>query len=338
MSSSTPPEPIERIDLRPFPTWERHDRMLMAFDRLAPNQAVDFINDHEPKALRVTVEGDREGVLLWDSRNAGDGRWMIRLTRLPEPVLGGEAPRIAFLRRCTMFKSATAETLREIDRVAKERSYHDRMVIVAEGTNWNEFGLVRRGVVEVTRATDEDREIVLYDVPPYGGFNEVAVFDEGTAEVTVIARGDVDVLEVPGQFMRQLITRSAEVATGCARFFAQRQRRLTSAAGNLAFGRVLTRIARVLLDYSSHGQGMAKGISGVERITQSDLAARVGTVRDMGSRALSHLEDMGAIELRRGRVVMLNRAKLEEIVRTGKVGPDDKAAGDGKAEAETSAT
>ncbi len=343
MSSSTPPEPIERIDLRPFPTWERHDRMLMAFDRLAPNQAVDFINDHEPKALRVTVEGDREGVLLWDSRNAGDGRWMIRLTRLPEPTFGGEAPRIAFLRRCTMFKTATAETLREIDRVAKERTYHDRMVIVAEGTNWNEFGLVRRGVVEVTRATDEDREIVLYDVPPYGGFNEVAVFDEGTAEVTVIARGDVDVLEVPGQFMRQLITRSAEVATGCARFFAQRQRRLTSAAGNLAFGRVLTRIARVLLDYSSHGQGKAKGISGVERITQSDLAARVGTVRDMGSRALSHLEDMGAIELRRGRVVMLNRAKLEEIVRTGKVGPDDKAgddqaAGDGKAEAETSAT
>ena len=117
--------------------------MLMAFDSLAPNQVAEFINDHEPKALR---------------------------------------------------------------------------------------------------ATDEDREIVLYDVPPYGGFNEAAVFDEGTAEVTVIARGDVDVLEIPAQFMRQLITRSPEIATGVARFFAQRQRRLTSAAGNLAFGRVLTRI------------------------------------------------------------------------------------------------
>jgi CRP/FNR family cyclic AMP-dependent transcriptional regulator len=323
---STHPEPVERIDLRPLPTWERHDRMLMAFDRLAPNQVAEFINDHEPKALRATVEGDREGVLLWDSRNAGDGRWVIRITRLPEPALGGEAPRIAYLRRCTMFKTATQETLREIDRVAKERTYHDRMVIVAEGTTWTEFGLVRRGVVEVTRATDEDREIVLYDVPPYGGFNEAAVFDEGTAEVTVIARGDVDVLEIPAQFMRQLITRSPEIATGVARFFAQRQRRLTSAAGNLAFGRVLTRIARVLLDYASPQEGMAPGVSGVERITQSDLAARVGTVRDMGSRALSHLEDMGAIELRRGRVVMLNRAALEEIVRTGKAAPNEKPA------------
>jgi CRP-like cAMP-binding protein/uncharacterized protein (DUF2249 family) len=318
MSSHTQPEPVERVDLRQLPTWERHDRMLAAFDRLAPNQVVEFINDHEPKALRATLEAELEGILLWDMRNQGDGRWIIRITRLPEPVVGGEAPRVSFLRRCTMFRTASVETLREIDRMAKERTYHDRMVIVAEGTNWNEFGIVRRGVVEVTRATDEEREIVLYDVPAYHGFNEAAVFDEGTAEVTVIARGDVDVLEIPAQYMRQLITRVPEVATGCARYFAQRQRRLTSAAGNLAFGRVLTRIARVLLDYASSDEGLAKGIGGVERITQSDLAARVGTVRDMGSRALSHLEDMGAIQLRRGRVVLLNRAALEEIVRTGK--------------------
>jgi len=80
----------------------------------------------------------------------------------------------------------------------------------------------------------------------------------------------------------------------------------------------VTRIARVLLDYASPDEGMARGIGGVERITQSDLAARVGTVRDMGSRALSHLEDLGAIELRRGRVIRLDRAKLEVVVKTTK--------------------
>lgn len=311
-------EPVERIDLRPLPTWERYDRMLAAFDRLASGQMAEFINDHEPKALRASLEQEREGIVLWDARNAGDGRWIVRVSRLPEPATLGDTPRIGFLRRCTMFRTAPKEVLREIDRVAKERAYHDRMVIVAEGTNWPELGIVRRGVVETTRATDEDREIVLYDVSPYSMFNEAAVFDEGTAEVTVIARGDVDTVELPAQFVRQLIQRSPEVALGCARYFAQRQRRLTGAAGNLAFGRVLTRIARVLLDYASTDAGMARGVSGVERITQSDLAARVGTVRDMGSRALSHLEDLGAIELRRGRVMRLDRVKLEEVVRTNR--------------------
>lgn len=318
MSDATATQPVERVDLRELPSWERHDRVLASFDRLTPGQAVEFTNDYEPKALRTHLEAEREGIVLFDVRNLGDGRWLIRLTRLPDPSMQGDTPRIAFLRQVRMFRNAPIDLLREIDRAAKERNYHDRMVIVAEGTNWPTLGLVRRGVVEVTRAADEGREIVLYDVSPYSMFNEASVFDEGTAEATVIARGEVEIIELPSQFVRGLVQRSPEIALGMGRLFAQRQRRLGGAAGNLAFGRVLTRIARVLMDYASHKAGMAPGEAGVERITQSDLAARVGTVRDMGSRALSHLEDMGALELRRGRVVKLDRAKLEEIVRTGR--------------------
>ncbi len=311
-------QPVERVDLRELPSWQRHDRVLASFDRLGPGQAAEFTNDFEPKALRTHLEAEREGLVLWDIRNAGDSRWIIRVTRLPDPAMQGDTPRIAFLRQVRMFRHAPVDLLREVDRSAKERNYHDRMVIVAEGTNWPTLAIVRRGVVEVTRAADEGREIVLYDVSPYSMFNEASVFDEGTAEATVIARGEVEIVELPAQFVRGLVQRSPEIALGAARFFAQRQRRLSGAAGNLAFGRVLTRIARVLLDYASSKEGMAGGEAGVERITQSDLAARVGTVRDMGSRALSHLEDMGALELRRGRVVKLDRAKLEEIVRTGR--------------------
>ncbi|MDQ6766908.1 MAG: DUF2249 domain-containing protein [Candidatus Eremiobacteraeota bacterium] len=318
MSDAATTQPVERVDLRELPSWERHDRVLASFDRLNPGQSAEFVNDYEPKALRTHLEADREGLCLWDVRNAGDGRWIIRLTRLPDPSMQGDTPRIAFLRQIRMFRSAPIDLLREIDRAAKERNYHDRMVIVAEGTNWPTLAIVRRGVVEVTRAADEGREIVLYDVSPYSMFNEASVFDEGTAEATVIARGEVEIIELPAQFVRGLVQRSPEIALGMGRFFSQRQRRLSGAAGNLAFGRVLTRIARVLLDYASPKEGMAPGEAGVERITQSDLAARVGTVRDMGSRALSHLEDMGALELRRGRVVRLDRAKLQEIVRTGR--------------------
>jgi CRP/FNR family transcriptional regulator len=315
MSYLTPSEPVEQHDLRPLPTWERQERMLEAFDRLKPGQSVRFLNDHEPKALRGAIEAQREGVVLWDVRNVGDGSWAVCLTRLPEPAMLGDTPRLAFLRRCTMFRTAPKEVLREIDAAAKERVYHDRMVIVAEGISWPVLGIVRRGVVEITLTPEEGREIVLYDVPPYSMFNEAAVFDEGSAEATVVARGEVDVVELAAPFMRGLLQRSPEVAAGCARFFAQRQRRLSGAAGNLAFGRVLTRIARVLLDYASTAAGMANGVGGVERITQTDLAARVGTVRDMGSRALAHLEQLGAIRLQRGRVVSLDRAKLESVVR-----------------------
>ncbi|HXN08617.1 MAG TPA: DUF2249 domain-containing protein, partial [Candidatus Acidoferrales bacterium] len=219
MSDATTTQPVERVDLRELPSWERHDRVLSSFDRLTPGQAAEFVNDYEPKALRTHLEAEREGIVLWDVRNAGDNRWIIRLTRLPDPSMQGDTPRIAFLRQVRMFRSAPIDLLREIDRAAKERSYHDRMVIVAEGTNWPTLGLVRRGVVEVTRAADEGREIVLYDVSPYSMFNEAAVFDEGTAEATVIARGEVEIIELPAQFVRGLVQRSPEIALGMGRFF-----------------------------------------------------------------------------------------------------------------------
>lgn len=317
-TEGTTHDPVVKVDLRQYPTWERLEHLLAGFDRLNGGESAEFINDHEPKALRASVDSERENQVLWDVRNAGDGRWIIRITRLLDAMLSSEPPRVSFLRRCTMFRTAPRDVLREIDRVSKERSYHDRMVIVAEGTNWQELGIVRTGIVEVTRSTDEGREIVLHDVTPNSMFNEAAVFDEGNAEVTVVARGEVEVIELPAAFVRNLVVRSPEVAMGVARFFAQRQRRISQAAGNLAFGRVLTRIARVLLDYASPAEGMASGVGGVERITQSDLAARVGTVRDMGSRALSHLEELGAIELRRGRVIRMDRAKLEEIMKNSK--------------------
>ena len=73
--------------------------MLAAFDRLAPGQTVEFTNDHEPKALRASLDQEREGIALWDVRNAGDGRWVVRLMRLPEASTLGDTPRIAFLRQ-----------------------------------------------------------------------------------------------------------------------------------------------------------------------------------------------------------------------------------------------
>jgi CRP/FNR family transcriptional regulator len=50
--------------------------------------------------------------------------------------------------------------------------------------------------------------------------------------------------------------------------------------------------------------------SGQGRLTQDDLAARVGTVREVVARSLKELENIGAIEVQRGRIKILDRKKL----------------------------
>ena len=41
MSDTTTTQPVERVDLRELPSWERHDRVLLSFDRLTPGQSAD---------------------------------------------------------------------------------------------------------------------------------------------------------------------------------------------------------------------------------------------------------------------------------------------------------
>ena len=51
------------------------------------------------------------------------------------------------------------------------------------------------------------------------------------------------------------------------------------------------------------------------RITQQDLAAAVGTVREVVVRALRQLRDAGAVRTERDRIVLLDAAHLTEEVK-----------------------
>ena len=74
----------------------------------------------------------------------------------------------------------------------------------------------------------------------------------------------------------------------------------------LSFFTVTARLARLLRQLSS------KQLSGdsSERLTQDDLASRIGTVREVVARSLKELEKTGSIDVVRGKIKILDREKL----------------------------
>ncbi len=74
----------------------------------------------------------------------------------------------------------------------------------------------------------------------------------------------------------------------------------------LSFYTVTTKLARLLREIP-HDQLSG---SGAQRLTQDDLAARIGTVREMVSRSLKELERCGAIEVNRGKITIVDRDQL----------------------------
>ncbi len=77
--------------------------------------------------------------------------------------------------------------------------------------------------------------------------------------------------------------------------------------GNLSFNKVAQRVAMALLDSTGDDSGP------VVRGTQADLAAEVGTTREVVARCLAELQDGGAIKLGRGRITVLDRNYLQNV-------------------------
>jgi CRP/FNR family transcriptional regulator len=75
---------------------------------------------------------------------------------------------------------------------------------------------------------------------------------------------------------------------------------------NLSFNKVAQRVALALLDQTSTNGNLV-------RETQAELAADVGTTREVVARCLAELQDTGAIKLGRGRITVLERALLERV-------------------------
>jgi CRP/FNR family transcriptional regulator len=77
---------------------------------------------------------------------------------------------------------------------------------------------------------------------------------------------------------------------------------------DLSFKHVIGRIAKILLKYAGDGTGTG------QRLTQQDMAAMAGTVREIVGRSLKALENEGAIRLDHHRIVIINKEILEKIM------------------------
>ena len=75
---------------------------------------------------------------------------------------------------------------------------------------------------------------------------------------------------------------------------------------DLSLRRVVARVAKILLDQEMAAQQSQL----VHRLTQTEMAALVGSTREVVGRALKELETAGAIEMRHGQAVVLNEERL----------------------------
>jgi CRP/FNR family transcriptional regulator len=111
---------------------------------------------------------------------------------------------------------------------------------------------------------------------------------------------------IPKATILSLIDSQPPVAKAVIRVLASRLRALTTVVEDLVFRSVVARVAKLLLDCAQGEPTLIEGAGACARLTQQQIAAMTGSVREVVQRALKTLEREGAIRMQRARIHILD--------------------------------
>jgi CRP-like cAMP-binding protein len=215
--------------------------------------------------------------------------------------------RAALLRAQPYFSLLDEEALAYLAAQLVERHHAKGEMVFLEGEPCQGLYLVREGRVRIYKLSPEGREQVLSYCGPGQSFNEVAVFDGGPNPANVIAATPCVLWVVPRPVLLELLQTHPGLALAIIQNLGARLRHLVGLVEDLSLRQVSARLAKLLLETASDGPTP-------RALTQQEMAARVGTVREMIGRSLKQLETRGLVKIEAGRIVIVERQGLEKVV------------------------
>ncbi len=210
------------------------------------------------------------------------------------------------LRHITLFAQLGQEELAHVAAMTIERHYERGDLIVLEGDPGGALHYVRSGLVKVFKISPSGKEQVLRLIAAGYTFNDVPALDGGPNPANVAAMEPSIVYVIRCAELRTLIMTRPEVAEAVVRTLTSALRHLVALVEDLSLRHVTARVAKILLDQEIASQEAQRAY----HLTQQEMAALAGTAREVVGRSLKELEMAGAIEMRQGRAVVLNRERL----------------------------
>ncbi|MGE5327636.1 MAG: Crp/Fnr family transcriptional regulator [Deltaproteobacteria bacterium] len=227
---------------------------------------------------------------------------------MPIPV----AARLAALKKVPLFADLEPGELEILAAAAVPRHFEPGEMIFSEGEPCEGLYVVESGEVKLFKISASGREQVLTLEGPGGSIAELPVFDGGNYPASASADKPSDLVFVRKKDLRALCMEHPEVALKVLKVVSGRLRRLVGIVEQLSFSTVHRRLVAYLLkEARDKGKRTARGVEFDFGMNNQELAAHIGTVRELVSRNLSRLQASKLIKLDGRTVVVLDLDALE---------------------------
>ena len=172
--------------------------------------------------------------------------------------------------------------------------------------------VIESGAIRIFKTSAGGREQVLSIDGPGSSIAEIPVFDGGNYPASAQAVTDSTLLFFSKNDFHALCLQHPDVALKVLRVVGTRLRKLVGIIEELSFTTVRHRLAAMLVRLAkSEGQRLDGARSFILPANNNELAAQIGTVRELVSRNLSRLQNEGLIHIDGRTVTVPDLKKLE---------------------------
>jgi CRP/FNR family transcriptional regulator len=221
---------------------------------------------------------------------------------------------VELLRSVPLFADLEEGELERFSRVAVPRSFPAGTRVFHEGDRSDACYIVCDGSFRVTREHSDGRAITLATLGRGEVFGELAMLDGDTRSASAEALSDGELLALPATAVKALLARHPEISVKLVAALVRRLRAANERISRQSFQTVPSRVAGVLSQLVSETPRSGEGGEVTIRMNQADLAQLAGTSRESVSRFLADLERAGVVRSGRGRVSVLDPAKLHNYI------------------------
>lgn len=183
-----------------------------------------------------------------------------------------------------------------------------------EGDTCAHFAVVASGKMRVFKLGENGHEITLYHVGAGEAcpLNVSCILSDSPVPAMACVEDDVEAIVVPAATFRRWIAEHESLRSFVFRMFAGRLTEVMSLVEEVAFRRMDQRLANRLGELFER-----EGNDGTIETTHAELAANLGTAREVVSRLLKEFERLGAIRLARGKILVRDLELLRSLTSRG---------------------
>lgn len=201
-----------------------------------------------------------------------------------------------------LFPQFEPELIELLDKNAIERTFHAGEVIVRTGQYIKSTVLVLSGRIKIYRQNDEGGEFLIYYLGPGEAcaVSLICALQSQTSEITAKAVDDTEVIMLPVQLMDELMSKYKSWSHFVIQTYRNRFDEMLTVIDNIAFRNMDERLEFYLKRCKTDTGKM------ILNLTHQQIADDLNSSREVISRLLKKMEQLGKIKLNRNSIELIN--------------------------------